>query len=72
MRSDGDNVKRLALGLAPALALRPQLWQGTPMKKPQSVTKEERLAKALRENLRRRKAPTKPVTVADVENFKAD
>jgi hypothetical protein len=51
MRRDAANVKQLALTSA--------LWQWVFMKKPQTQTKEERLAEALRANLRRRKAVTK-------------
>jgi hypothetical protein len=51
MRRDAANVKQLALVAA--------LWHWVFMKKPQTQTKEERLAEALRANLRRRKAATK-------------
>jgi hypothetical protein len=51
MRRDGHNVKHLARWRA--------LWQGAFMKKQAATTKDERLAQALRANLRRRKAPAK-------------
>ncbi len=51
MQRDADNVKQLALAST--------LWHWTFMKKTQTQTKEERLAEALRANLRRRKAATK-------------
>lgn len=48
MRRDGHKVKRLA-----SFNL---LWQGIFMKKEANTGKQERLAQALRANLRRRKA----------------
>ena len=48
MRRDAGNVKQLAP--------RHWLWHGSDMKKPKPVSKEDRLAEALRANLRRRKS----------------
>jgi hypothetical protein len=57
MRRDAANVKQLAP--------RHGLWHGRDMKKPKPVSKEDRLAEALRANLRRRKsggaAPQRPI-----------
>ncbi len=57
MRTDAGNVKQLA----PCH----RLWHGSDMKKPKPVSKEDRLAEALRANLRRRKSgsvtPDRPI-----------
>jgi hypothetical protein len=51
MRREAANVKQLALASA--------LWHWALMKKSQTKSKEERLAEALRANLRRRKVAAK-------------
>ena len=63
MRILGTNVKQLAPS--------PLLWHGTRMKSNKPASKEDRLAEALRANLRRRKAPKAGVSQTEAAQYDA-